>query len=74
MTGRQNPCPVPGCPRNVSITSKFGVCAIHTEQFEGITYYLHQAQKEMNQKMKQAKMKGVRLGDKITPSGLILPG
>ncbi len=66
---RQNPCPVPGCQRNISITSKYGVCAVHSDLFEGITYYLQQAQREVN----QTRKKGGRPGERVTPSGLILP-
>ena len=66
---RQNPCPVPGCGRNISITSRFGVCSVHDFQFEGIEYYLRQAQREVN----QARKKGGRPGERVTPGGLILP-
>lgn len=69
MAGRQNPCPVPGCPRNRIVTSKYGVCAVHNDQFEGITYYLQQAQKGQQ----QAQRKGAKPGERMTPSGLYLP-
>ncbi len=42
---------------------------MHNDLFEGITYYLKQAQKEMSQTQK----KGGRPGEKVTESGLILP-
>ncbi len=70
MAGRQNPCPVPGCQRNRSVTSKYGVCAVHNDQFEGITYYMKRSQAEVG----QAQMKGARPGEKVSPGGIILPG
>jgi len=70
---KQNPCPVPGCQRNRNMTSGYGVCRVHDEQFQGITYYMTQAQKEMNVKMKKQQAKGVRPGERITESGIILP-
>lgn len=69
MAGRQNPCPVPGCSRNKSITSRYGVCNVHNDLFEGITFYLQQAQKEVN----QARKKGGQPRERVRPSGLILP-
>ena len=66
---KQFPCPVPGCLRNRSVVSKYGVCAVHDDLFRGITYYLQQAQKEVA----QTKRKGGRPGDKVTQSGIILP-
>lgn len=66
---KYNPCPVPSCQRSISITSRYGVCNVHNDLFEGITYYLKQAQKEVN----QAKEKGGGPGERVTPSGLILP-
>jgi len=66
---KQNPCPVPGCQRNKSLTSKFGVCAVHDSQFAGITFYLQQAQKQAQ----QATRKGFRPGDRVSPGGLIIP-
>lgn len=66
---RQNPCPVPGCARNISITSKFGVCAVHEDLFKGITYYLQQAQRQAQQTVR----KGARPGERRTPSGIYLP-
>lgn len=55
------------------MTSGYGVCRVHDEQFQGITYYMTQAQKEMNVKMKKQQAKGVRPGERITESGIILP-
>lgn len=66
---KNNPCPVPGCQRNCSPTSHYGVCAVHNDQFEGITYYLKQGQRQVG----QAQRKGARPGEKKTPSGLYLP-
>lgn len=66
---RQNPCPVPSCPRNISVTSKYGVCNVHNEMFVAITFYLQQAQKQLG----QAQRKGARPGERVTESGLILP-
>ena len=66
---RQNPCPVPGCDRNIMPTSKYGVCGKHQEIFEAITYYMKQAQIQAG----VAKRAGGRPGDKITPSGIFLP-
>ena len=66
---KQNPCPVPGCQRNISITSKFGVCAVHNEIFVAITYYLMRAQQEAN----VARKGGVRPGERVLPGGFILP-
>lgn len=66
---RQNPCPVPSCQRNMSVTSRYGVCNVHNDLFEGITYFLQQAQKQAA----QAQAKGGRPGEKRTESGLILP-
>lgn len=67
----QNLCPVPGCQRNRSLDSGYGVCRVHHDLFEGITYYLTQARKEMEAETK----KGVRPGEKVTEGGLILlPG
>jgi len=66
---KYNPCPVPSCQRAISITSQFGVCSVHDDLFQGITYYLKQAQKEVNQTRKA----GVRPGERKTPGGLILP-
>lgn len=70
---RQNPCPVPGCQRNRLITSKYGVCAVHNDQFEGITYYMSQMRAGLAQDQKAAARKGARPGDKVTPSGIFLP-
>lgn len=66
---KYNPCPVPGCQRSISITSKYGVCAVHNDLFEGITFYLKRARQEMEAGQK----KGVRPGERVTPHGLILP-
>ena len=66
---RQNPCPVPNCLRNKSLTSGYGVCAHHDEIFQAITYYLQQ----VNKQVAQARRKGVRLGEKVSEHGLILP-
>ena len=66
---RQNPCPVPSCQRNRSITSKFGVCAYHDDMFKAMTYYLQQ----VNKQVAQAKRKGVRPGERVSEHGLILP-
>ena len=73
MNVKLNPCPVPGCPRNRQITSNFGVCAHHTEQFAGISYFLQQAQREVEQNQRKAQRSGIRPGEKVTPSGIILP-
>ena len=73
VMARQNPCPVPGCQRNVLLTSPYKVCPHHTEQFEGITYFMQMAQKEMMQAQRKGQMKGVRPGERVTPSGIILP-
>ena len=70
---RQFPCPVPGCQRNRLQTSGYGVCAVHHDQFEGITYYMNQAQAGFEQKQRKAARKGVRPGEKVTESGIILP-
>jgi len=66
---RQLPCPAPGCQRNISITSKYGVCAHHNDLFVAITYYLQQAQKQAG----QSTRKGGRPGERVSPGGLILP-
>lgn len=66
---RQNPCPVPGCNRNIGFSSKYGVCFYHDDMFQAITYYMKKAQEEIM----MARRKGVRPGDIVTKSGLILP-
>lgn len=63
------PCPVPGCNRNISITSKFGVCAKHTELFSDLNYYFQRMQKEAN----ATRKKGGRPGELVSPGGIILP-
>ncbi len=66
---RLNPCPVPGCSHNISLTSPFGVCYHHTDMFNAITYYLKKAQEQAT----AAAKKGGRPGERVSPSGLILP-
>ena len=66
---KQNPCPVPGCQRNKSLTSGYGVCSHHDDMFNGITFYLQQA----NKQVAQARRKGVRPGERVSEHGLILP-
>ena len=66
---RQRPCPVSLCQRNISIVSKFGVCAVHDDLFRGITYYLKQAERQAQ----LAVRKGIRQGERVRPSGIILP-
>jgi hypothetical protein len=71
MAGKNptNPCPVPGCNKNVAFNSKYGVCFHHEDIFQAITYYMKKAQGQA-----QAVRKvGGRPGDKITPSGIFLP-
>lgn len=63
---KTNPCPVPGCQRNKIVTSKYGVCAVHNDQFEGINYFLKMAQQ-------QAQRKGARPGERMTEGGIYLP-
>ena len=70
---RQNPCPVPGCARSISVTSRFGVCAVHDDQFRGISYYMQQAQKELVRQQKLAMKKGARPGERVSPGGIIIP-
>ena len=70
---KYNPCPVPGCQRSRSITSKFAVCSVHDDLFEGITYYLNQAQKEVQAGQRQAQRSGARPGEKVSKGGIILP-
>ena len=70
---RQYPCPIPGCQRNRLMTSPYGVCATHTELFEAITYYIKMGKKGAVQANQQAMRKGARPGERITPSGIILP-
>ena len=66
---RQNPCPVPGCSRNISITSPFGVCAKHTQLFSDMNYYF----KKVTEEQQKTRKKGGRPGERVTPGGLILP-
>ncbi len=66
---KYNQCPVPGCSRNVLLTSPYEVCPHHTEMFEGITYYLKKARQEIEASQK----KGIRSGERVTKSGIFLP-
>ncbi len=67
---RKNPCPVPGCYNNIMLTSSFGVCAKHTQLFSDMNYFF----KRSNQEQQKARRKGGRPGERLTESGLILPG
>ena len=71
MAGKrpQNPCPVPGCNKNIAFNSKYGVCYHHEDIFQSMTYYMQQAQIQAG----AAKRAGGRPGDKVTPSGIFLP-
>jgi len=55
------------------MTSGYGVCRVHDEQFQGITFYLNQARKQMEADMKSKVKKGARPGEKVTASGIFLP-
>jgi len=58
-------CPITGCERNVSPTSKFGVCARHTEILNGFDWYIDKLAKAQTQpKSKIILPKGVSLPTK----------
>jgi len=65
----QNPCPVPGCNKNIAFSSKYGVCYHHDDMFQAITYYTKKAMEQSN----AVRKVGGKPGDKITPSGIFLP-
>ena len=71
MAGKnpQNPCPVPDCNQNIGVRSVYPVCHHHDDIMKTMTFYL----KKMNEQADSARRKGVRPGENVSPSGIILP-
>jgi len=55
---RQNPCPIPGCQRNRQVTSKYGLCAPHSDLVETVLWVLNNMVRQKN----------------APSSGLVVPG